>query len=80
MEDKHQHSLLKDLEEMNAGVFSQHPTDYGHTKTIQHEIPLVDSKPFWLPYRKIPPSQWQDVRKLLKEMEAAGVIRPSKSP
>ena len=61
-------------------MFSQHPMDYGHTKIVQHEIPLVDSKPFRLPYRKIPTSQWQDVRKLLIEMEAAGVIRPSKSP
>lgn len=63
-----------------VGEFFQHPMDYGHTKTVQHEIPLVDSKPFRLPYRKIPPSLWQEVRKLLIEMEAAGVIRPSKSP
>ena len=80
VENEHQRALLKDLVERNAGVFSQHPMDYGHTKTVQHEIPLVDSRPFRLPYRKIPPSQWQDVRKLLVEMEAAGVIRPSKSP
>lgn len=80
VEDEHQRSLLKQLVEKNTGVFSQHPMDYGHTKTVQHEIPLVDSKPFRLPYRKIPPSQWQDVRRLLTEMEAAGVIRPSKSP
>uniref|UniRef100_A0AAV2IQS2 Uncharacterized protein n=1 Tax=Knipowitschia caucasica TaxID=637954 RepID=A0AAV2IQS2_KNICA len=58
----------------------QHPTDYGHTTTVQHDIPLIDSKPFRLPYRKIPPSQWQDVRKMLTDMEAAGIIRPSKSP
>ncbi|KAJ8351907.1 hypothetical protein SKAU_G00233830 [Synaphobranchus kaupii] len=80
VEEKHQRSLLKNLVERNAVVFSQHPLDYGHTKTVQHEIPLVDSKPFRLPYRKIPPSQWQDVRKLLMEMESTGVIRPSKSP
>lgn len=75
-----QRMLLKELIDKNKDVFSWHPTDYGHTKTVQHEIPLVDSKPFRLPYRKIPPSQWQDVRKLLIDMEAAGVIRPSKSP
>lgn len=54
--------------------------DYGHKKTMQYTIPLVDSKPFRLPYPKPPPSWWQDVRKLLVAMEAAGVIRPSKSP
>jgi len=80
VEDERQRSLLKELVDRNAGAFSQHSTDYGHTKTIQHEIPLVDSRPFRLPYRKIPPAQWQDVRKLLTEMEAEGVIRPSKSP
>ena len=80
VENEHQRSLLKELVERNVSVFSQHPMDYGHTKTVQHEIPLVDSKPFRLPYRKIPPSQWQDVRKLLVEMEATGVIRPSMSP
>lgn len=80
VESEHQRSLLKDLVEKNVGAFSQHPLDYGHTKTVQHEIPLVDSRPFRLPYRKIPPSQWQDVRKLLIEMETAGVIRASKSP
>ena len=80
VENENQRAQLKELLDKNAGVFSQHPTDYGHTTTIQHEIPLVDSRPFRLPYRKIPPSQWQDVRQQLKEMEAAGVIRPSKSP
>lgn len=64
----------------NADIFSQHPMDHGHTTTVQHEIPLIDPKPFRLLYRKIPPSQWQDIRKLLKEMEEAGVIRSSKSP
>lgn len=80
VENEQQRSLLQELVEKNASVFSQHPMDYGHTKTVQHEIPLVDSKPFRLPYRKIPPSQWQDVRRLLKEMETEGVIRPSRSP
>lgn len=54
--------------------------DHTHTHTMQHEIPLVDSKAFRLPYRKIPPSQWQEMRELVTEMEEAGVIRPSKSP
>lgn len=75
-----QRACLQELLDKNADVFSQHSLDYGHTTTIQHEIPLVDPRPFRLPYRKIPPSQFQDVRQMLTEMEAAGVIRPSKSP
>lgn len=80
VENEHQRACLEELLARNADVFSQHSLDYGHTTTIQHEIPLVDSRPFRLPYRKIPPSQWQDVRQMLTQMEAAGVIRPSRSP
>lgn len=80
VENEDQRACLEELLGKNVDVFSQHSLDYGHTTTIQHEIPLVDSRPFRLPYRKIPPSQWQDVRQMLTEMEAAGVIRPSKSP
>lgn len=80
VETDEQRARLVELLNKNSSVFSQHPMDYGHTKTVKHEIPLVDSRPFRLPYRKIPPSQWQDVRRLLTDMETAGVIRPSKSP
>ena len=80
VENENQRACLQELLDKNADVFSQHSLDYGHTTTVQHEIPLVDPRPFRLPYRKIPPSQWQDVRQLLTEMEATGVIRPSKSP
>lgn len=33
VESERQRALLKDLVDRNAGVFSQHPLDYGHTKT-----------------------------------------------
>ncbi len=55
VESEDQHALLYDLLDKNADVFSQHPLDYGHTITVHHEIPLVDPRPFRLPYRKIPP-------------------------
>ncbi len=80
MDDEGQRARLEELVEKNNDVFSQHELDYGHTTTVQHEIPLVDPKPFRLPYRKIPPAQWEGVKKALTEMEEAGVIRPSKSP
>ncbi len=43
-------------------------------------VPKSASLPFRLPYRKIPPSLYQEVRKAISQMEDAGVIRPSKSP
>lgn len=79
VESEDQHPLLKDLLDGNADVFSQHSLDYGHTTTVQHEIPLVDPRPLRMPYHKIPFSQWQDVRRLLMDMETAGVICPSKN-
>ncbi|KAL7856578.1 hypothetical protein SRHO_G00154770 [Serrasalmus rhombeus] len=80
LDNADQYSRLKELIIRNADVFSQHSLDYGYTKTVQHEIPLIDTKPFRMPYRKIPPTQYQQVRKAIEEMENAGVIRPSKSP
>lgn len=41
VENERQRALLKDLVERNVSVFSQHSMDYGHTKTVQHEIPLM---------------------------------------
>ena len=78
VEGEEQRVRLRQLVEKNDNIFSQHSTDFGHTKTVQHEIPLIDARPFRLPYRKLPPAQWQEVRSLLKDMEESGVIRPSK--
>lgn len=40
---------------------------------------LVDDKPFRLPYRHIPPSQYEKVRTTLNEMEEKGIIQKSHS-
>ena len=63
-----------------SDVFSQHDFDYGLAKDIEHDIPLVDEDPFRLPYRRIPPAQFQEVRRHIQEMEQAGVIKKSHSP
>lgn len=46
MDGEEQRSRLEELVEKNGDVFSKHSLDYGHTTTVQHEIPLVDPKPF----------------------------------
>ena len=63
-----------------ADVFSQHDFDYGCASGVEHEIPLIDDDPFRLPYRRIPPAQFQEVRRHIQEMEKAGVIKKSSSP
>ena len=83
VEGEEQRVRLRQLVEKNADIFSQHSMDFGNTKTVRYEIPLIDARPFRLPYRKLPPATnhlWQEVRSLLKDMEDSGVIHPSKSP
>ena len=47
---------------------------------MKHTIKVIDPKPFKERYRRIPPHQYEEVRKYLKEMEAVGAIRRSNSP
>ena len=61
-------------------VFSTGPTDLGFTTLIEHEIHLTDDVPFRQPYRRIPPSMFDEVREHIREMLDAGVIRESSSP
>ena len=71
---------LEKLLQANKDVFSSGTQDFGRTKTITHEIPLVDPTPFRMPYRRIHPSDLTEVKDHLQELQEAGVIRPSKSP
>ncbi len=61
-------------------IFSQGPTDLGHTDVIRHEIHLENDKPFKEPYRRVPPGLIQEVREHVAEMLKAGAIRESSSP
>ena len=61
-------------------IFSQGPTDLGHTDLVQHNINLEDDKPFKEPYRNIPSALIQEVREHLREMIEIGAIRESSSP
>ena len=61
-------------------IFSQGPTDLGHTNLVKHSINLEDERPFKEPYRNIPPALIQEVREHLREMIEIGAIRESSSP
>ena len=58
-------------------IFSQGPTDLGHTKLVQHSINLEDDRPFKEPYRNVPPALIQEAREHLREMIETGAIRES---
>jgi len=60
-------------------VFSQHDLDYGRTDKVKHHINLHDETPFKQRARPIHPQDIQAVRKHLRELLDAGIIRESES-
>ena len=52
----------------------------GKTSLIQHDIILDDETPFKERYQRIPPHQYEEVKKHLQEMVDIGAIQCSTSP
>ncbi|MCG8048682.1 MAG: RNase H-like domain-containing protein, partial [Candidatus Thiodiazotropha endolucinida] len=75
-----QFTKAKQVLENWPDVFSTSPTDLGRTDLVKHKIKLTDYTPFKDPYRRIPPSMYEEVRLHIKEMLEADAIRPSESP
>ncbi|PIK44331.1 hypothetical protein BSL78_18804 [Apostichopus japonicus] len=74
---------LKEIETLlrkHEAVISKHENDLGCATAVKHTIPLSDPNPFKERHRRIPPADYQEVRKLLKDMEDGDIIRPSCSP
>ncbi|CAI5692272.1 unnamed protein product [Oreochromis niloticus] len=61
-------------------VFAQNDLDFGKTGQVKHTIRLSDETPFKHRARPIHPNDLEAVRKHLKELQEAGVIRESTSP
>ena len=82
MEDWDQDSWkeTKDLIADFGHLFSLDDLHLGKTFAVNHSIILANQTPFKERYREIPPSQYGEVRKHLKEMLEVGVIRKSSSP
>ncbi|KAJ8404642.1 hypothetical protein AAFF_G00335050 [Aldrovandia affinis] len=60
-------------------VFSRHKRDCGEAKEFVHRIRLSDDRPFRLPYRRVPPGHYQQLREVLSDMEMKGIISKSLS-
>ena len=71
---------LQKLVEEFSDVFSQGDLDLGHYTGVQHRIELEDDRLFKQRYGRIPPHMMEEVADHLRQLEANGVIRPSKSP
>ncbi|KAF0036598.1 hypothetical protein F2P81_011910 [Scophthalmus maximus] len=60
-------------------IFSREKLDCGKATGFLHQFRVVDETPFQLPCRRIPPSQYEKVRKVLEDMEERDIIRKSSS-
>lgn len=60
-------------------IFSRDKLDCGKATGCLHRIRVMDEKPFRLPCRRIPPTQYEKLRQALNEMEEREIIRKSNS-
>ncbi|KAJ8342714.1 hypothetical protein SKAU_G00326420 [Synaphobranchus kaupii] len=58
-------------------VFSRDRLDCGEAKGFVHRIRLSDDRPFYLPFRRVPPGHYQQLREVLSDMEMKGIISKS---
>ena len=77
--DKQQEDAKKLIKEYSF-LFAMGSLDLGRTNLVKHHIELTDYTPIKDRYRWIPPHQYKEVRKHLKEMLDVGAIRRSNSP
>ena len=75
-----QKNKVKSVIEKYSFLFAMNSLDLGRTDLVKHHIELKDYKPIKDRYRRIPPHQYEEVRKHLKEMLDIGAIRRSNSP
>ena len=54
--------------------------ELGKISLVKHKIKLEDPQPFKERYCRIPPHQYEEVKKHIEEMLKIGVIRKSESP
>lgn len=63
-----------------VNVFSLSDVDVGLAHGVKHHIRLRDDTPFRERSRRIAPADVEDVRRHLKNLMTAGIIKESRSP
>lgn len=74
-----QQARVGSLLEKYATVFASDDEELGYTEKVQHEIHLTDEVPVTQPYRRIPPTQYREVREHIAKLLKKGVIQESTS-
>lgn len=70
---------LKALLLRYVDVFALDEDELGFSDRVQDEINLVEDVPISQPYRRIPPTQYIEVREHITKLLKKGVIKPSSS-
>ncbi len=70
---------LKTLLLRYVDIFALDEDELGFSDRVQHEINLVEDVPISQPYRRIPPTQYSEVREHITKLLKKGVIKPSSS-
>ena len=76
---KEQQQRAKDVIKNYSFLFAMGTLDLGRTNLVKHKIELTDCMPIKDRFRRIPPYQYEEVQKHLKEMLDVGAIRRSNS-
>lgn len=71
---------VKVLLQKHSDVFSQGEGDIGCTTLVEHQIHLNDDVPIRQRYRRLPPSQYDQVKAHIQQLLETGVVKPSSSP
>jgi transposase InsO family protein len=78
--DEMQKAEVAQLMERCNGVFAADSIELGNAVGVKHRIRLTDDTPFKDKPRRIPPAMYDELKKHIQEMLAAGAIRHSTSP
>ncbi len=68
-----QQAELSDLIMQFSDVFALEDEDLGFTDKVQHEIHVTDDIPVTQPYRRIPPTQYKEVREHISKLLKKGM-------
>uniref|UniRef100_H3A9F5 Gypsy retrotransposon integrase-like protein 1 n=1 Tax=Latimeria chalumnae TaxID=7897 RepID=H3A9F5_LATCH len=68
---------VKQLFQKHAAAFTKGDTELGCTDLIKHKIPTDDDVPIQQRHRRIPPSQYQEVKSHIQKLLYQGIIEES---
>ena len=70
---------VRQLLDKHHAVFAEDDEDLGCTNTVKHHITTTDQLPVRLPYRRIPPTQLEEVKEHIRQLKRRGIVRDSAS-